>query len=218
VSTHRPTSAACPCVPPMQSGQVWHGGHTASRAEAVGQNCERLEIIGRTKVRCIDIECAVADYFSPRVNLIVPNVSWGFLFYECDLLVVTKFGYCYEVEIKTSRSDLKADMGKPHGHRSKKIRRLYFAIPDYMEKDIEFVPAHAGILLISAPVINGHGLRCKCVRDPQTNVEARKISEAERFQVARLGTMRIWSLKDVVRLRSWEAAITSPNTGSMPAL
>jgi len=163
--------------------------------------------MARTKVRCIDIECAVANYFSPRVNLIVPNVSWGFLFHECDLLVVTPAGYCYEVEIKTSRSDLKADIGKAHGHRSTKIRRLYFAIPDYMEKDVEFIPERAGILLISAAVINGHDIRCKCVRDPRTNAEARKISEAERFQVARLGTMRVWSLKDVVRRRTWEAAI-----------
>jgi hypothetical protein len=141
----------------------------------------------------------------------VPNVSWGLLFYECDLLVVTQSNYCYEVEIKTSRSDLKADLVKPHGHRSKKIRRLYFAIPDYMQKDIEFIPPRAGILIVSEPVINGYGSRCKCIRDPENNEEARKLSDVERYQVARLGTMRIWSLKAVVRKRSWEAAITSPN-------
>ena len=170
------------------------------------------KIIGRTKLTCIDIECAVAEYFSPRVNLIVPNVSWGLLFYEVDLLVVTPSNYCYEIEIKTSRSDLKADMQKRHGHNSKKMRRLYFAIPDYMKSNIEFIPARAGILMVSAPYENASNLKCKCVRDPVNNNEAQKLSDADRFQVARLGTMRIWSLKEIVRHKAWEAAITSPNT------
>lgn len=165
-----------------------------------------------TKLRCIEIECAVAEHFSPRVNLIVPNGSWGFMLYECDLLVVTPAGYCYEVEIKTSRSDLKADAAKPHGHRSKKIRRLYFAIPDYMQKDVDLVPERAGVLLASAPAINGCGLRCACVRDPQTNTEARKISDAERLQVARLGTMRIWSLKEKLR-SNYESRVHPPQPG-----
>jgi hypothetical protein len=170
------------------------------------------EIVRRTKINCIDIECAVAEYFSPRVNLIVPNVSWGLLFYEVDLLVVTPSNYCYEIEIKTSRSDLKADMQKRHGHNSKKMRRLYFAIPDYLESSIEFIPARAGILMVSAPILNCSNLKCKCIRDPINNNEAQKLSDADRFQVARLGTMRIWSLKEIVRRRLWEAAITSPNT------
>jgi len=159
------------------------------------------------KINSLDIECAVADYFSPRVNLIVPNVSWGLIFYEVDLLVVTPSGYCYEVEIKTSRGDLKADLLKRHGHRSKKMRRLYFAIPDYMQKDVEFIPARAGVLVVST-ASNCQRLPCKCIRDPENNAEARKLSDAERFQVARLGTMRIWTLKNIVRQLNWEAAMT----------
>jgi len=157
-----------------------------------------------TKINCLDIECAVADYFSPRVNLIVPNVSWGLIFYEVDLLVVTPSGYCYEVEIKTSRGDLKADLLKRHGHRSKKMRRLYFAIPEYMQKDIEFIPARAGILMVSAP--DGLNLKCKCIREPENNNDAQKLSDKDRFQVARLGTMRIWTLKNIVRKLNWETS------------
>lgn len=145
------------------------------------------------------MECAVAAYFSPRVNLIVPNVSWGLLFYEVDLLVVTPSNYCYEVEIKVSRSDLIADLKKAHCHNSKTIRRLYFAIPDYLESSIEFIPGRAGILMLPAADNKGHDVSCKCVRDPINNNEARKLSDAERLQVARLGTMRIWTLKNRIR-------------------
>jgi hypothetical protein len=150
-----------------------------------------------TKLTCLDVECAVADYFSPRTNLIVPNVSWGFLFYEVDLLVVTPAGYCYEVEIKVSRSDLIADEKKTHGHNSKKMRRLYFAIPDYLQSCVEFVPERAGVLVVSekTPGLN----RCRCVRDPQNNCSAPKIDAVERYQVARLGAMRIFTLKNALR-------------------
>ena len=73
-----------------------------------------------------EIELAVAHYFDPRRNIIVPNVWWGMGFnYECDLLVLTKAGYAYEVEIKTTKSDLKADLKKEHGHKSDKIRKLF---------------------------------------------------------------------------------------------
>ena len=158
------------------------------------------------KLKCIDIECAVASYFNWRVNLIVPNVSWGMFIHECDLLIVTKAGYCYEVEIKTSRSDLKADMKKRHGHKSELIKKLYFAIPEYLADCIEFIPAHAGIITVSA-----EGGFCQVIRQPQVN-GGRSLSEQERFQVARLGTMRIWSLKRFVREKINVAAITSPNT------
>jgi hypothetical protein len=155
------------------------------------------EIISRTKITCMDMEIAVANYFGVRVNLIVPNVSWGFWIHECDLLVVTKSGYCYEVEIKTSRSDLKADMRKRHGHNSKRIRRLYFAIPTELLDSIEFIPARAGILEVSVRT-KGAFASCKCIRYPET-LPAQKLSDEERFQVARLGTMRIFPLKEIVR-------------------
>jgi hypothetical protein len=163
-------------------------------------------IKARTKLKCIDIECAVASYFNWRVNLIVPNVSWGMFIHECDLLIVTKAGYCYEVEIKTSRSDLKADIKKRHGHKSELIKKLYFAIPEYLTDCTEFIPAHAGIITVSA-----EGGFCQVIREPQVN-GGRSLSEQERFQVARLGTMRIWSLKRFVREKINVAAITSPNS------
>jgi len=99
-------------------------------------------------VKTIEMEIAVANHFNARQNLIVPNVSWGFCIHECDLLIVTKAGYLYEVEIKVSRGDLKNDMKKQHNHYDSRIKNLYFAIPKKLEKDIEFIPKEAGIMLV----------------------------------------------------------------------
>ncbi len=80
---------------------------------------------GDMSVKILDIECALATYFDPRRNLIVPNVWWGMgLNHECDLMVMTRSGYVYEVEIKTSKADLVRDLKKPHGHGDDKIRKL----------------------------------------------------------------------------------------------
>ena len=91
------------------------------------------------KLTTIDIECALSNYFKPRINMLIPNVSWGFGIHECDVLVTTKSGYLYEVEIKVGASDLKKDADKPHKHTSKRIKNLYFAIPYYLEPLIEFI-------------------------------------------------------------------------------
>jgi len=140
-------------------------------------------------MKAIDIEIAVANYFNIRQNLIVPNISWGLFIHECDLLVITKAGYAWEVEIKVSRSDLIKDKEKRHGHFDKRIKDLYFAMPEAMEKDIEHVPERAGIILVN------DRLRCKTLRKPQSNKNAIPFTDKEKFQVARLGALRIWGLK-----------------------
>lgn len=148
-------------------------------------------------MKCIDVECAVAEYFNPRINLIVPNISWGFLFYEVDVLVVTPAGYCYEVEIKISKADIKADLKKSHKHNSDRIKKLYFAIPDDLKDCIDLIPERAGILEISS---NGSSKKqCRCIREPVDNKDAKKVSEEQRYKVARLGSMRIWNLKNKIR-------------------
>ena len=77
-----------------------------------------------------DIEISVAKYMDPRVNLIVPNASWGLGLHECDLLVISKAGYASEVEIKVSKADLLRDREKRHGHASDRIKALWFALPE----------------------------------------------------------------------------------------
>ena len=143
----------------------------------------------------LEIETAVANYFGYRRQIIVPNVWWGLGFnHECDMLVVdVRTGYAKEVEIKISRSDLKADSKKGHLHTSPKIKRLYFAVPQRMTKDIDLVPARAGILIVSnTGEVRKH-------REAKPNEHARPLTQKEQLKLAHLGTMRIWSLKQEIR-------------------
>lgn len=154
-------------------------------------------------MNALQMEVAVATFFKPRVNTIVPNISWGLGIHECDLLIVTKTGHAIEVEIKVSKSDLIKDKEKRHGHNSKKVRQLYFAIPENLAEYIEHIPERAGIITVTE---YPHDCRCKILRKSRLNLEARKLSPDEILHVARLGTMRIWTLKnrinDLLRRRA----------------
>ncbi len=137
-----------------------------------------------------DIERAVAKYFNFRVNLIIPRVSWGFNIHECDLLIMTKSGYLYEVEIKVSRADLIRDSFKSHGHLSSKIKKLYFAMPeDILGIERKYIPERAGILSISFGT-----LYVNIIREAETQ-KTEPLTIKERYKLARLGAMRIWRCK-----------------------
>lgn len=157
-----------------------------------------------TKITTPEMECAVANFLNYRSNLIVPNVHWGMALHECDLLVVTKAGYAWEIEIKISKADLKKDAEKSHEHRDARIKHLYFAIPDYLEDCIDLIPERAGVIVVTTgelQVTHYEGRkhvwprRCRTVRKAEVNKAARPFSEADRYKVARLGALRIWRLK-----------------------
>lgn len=139
-----------------------------------------------------EIELAIANHLGIRTHLIIPNISWGLGVHECDLLVLSKSGYATEVEIKVSASDLKADTQKGHGHKSKKIKYLYFAIPSYLCNYIEFIPKRAGIFIITSTN------RVFCIATPEQNKDARPLTLQEQCDMARLGALRIWGLKRTI--------------------
>lgn len=151
------------------------------------------------KITSADIEHEVARFFDWRQNLIVPNVSWGLGLHECDLLICSKSGYCTEVEIKVSRADLIKDKEKSHGHKSNKIKYLYFAIPEALDKPeiIEHVPEHAGILVVYWWERGGY-YKVKETRVPVKNAGCRALTSDEQYKMADLGAMRIWALKAAV--------------------
>jgi hypothetical protein len=146
-------------------------------------------------MRTIEMECYLARYFNWRSNLIVPNISWGLWYggHEKDLFIVSECGFVTEVEIKISKSDLIKDKHKRNSmHFDDRIRYLYFAIPDYLlESCQDLIPPLAGILTVSD---DGE---VKKIR--KASVKSRyKLNDIEKFKVARLGTMRIWSLKEKI--------------------
>lgn len=142
-------------------------------------------------MKTLNMEIALATWFTGS-NIVVPNISWGLGIHECDLLVLTKVGYALEVEIKVSKSDLKKDVEKTHGHESNLIKALYFAIPEKLVSSIEHIPERAGIIVVEK---HHNGNFCKLLRKPVINKQARKLTGEEQFTVVRLGAIRIWGLK-----------------------
>lgn len=138
----------------------------------------------------LDIEIALAYYFNWYQKLIVPNVfiSGG---HECDLLVLSTSGYATEIEIKTSKQDLKRDKQKSHTHDSKKIKYLYFAIPEKLEKDIALIPEKAGILIVEGGYV-------RKIKDPQLLYKY-KFDDGDKLELVRKSLDRIWKLKCQVR-------------------
>jgi hypothetical protein len=107
-------------------------------------------------------------------------------------MVMTPRGYCYEIEIKVSRADIKRDLSKPWGHEhGGKIRKLYFAIPEKIESAINLIPESAGILVVSP---RGD---IKKLREAKQN-QVQPLNEKDRIKLAALGTLRIWSLKRTI--------------------
>ena len=150
-------------------------------------------------MRSVEIELALANHLGYRRNLIVPNVFWGFdLKYEADLLVVTKNHYCWEIEIKVTISDLKAEKNKSYrAHCSNRIKRLYFAVPDAMATEaMGFIPERAGLFSVS------EGGYVRALKPPKLNKSARALTQEEINKLYELSAMRIWSLKRALFQRS----------------
>ena len=150
-----------------------------------------------------EIEYAVSSYFGTRQNLIVPNVypmNFGFRGgYEMDIAIMSPAGYLQEVEIKTTRADLVKNLSKDRWRYSTFgiSKKMWFAMPEKMNTEdcIYFVPVWAGIL-----IVNNKG-KVRPTRDAQVNKDAKKLSVNQQYKLARLGAIRIWSMKHEKMIR-----------------
>jgi hypothetical protein len=150
------------------------------------------------KVTTQEMEVAIAKYFGYRTHIVVPNISWGFFNHECDLFFVRKSGYGFEVEIKRSKSDMLADFKKKHGHKDRKNRivQLYYAFPEeLLPKVKDLVPEECGIITVAYSDWNNRAY-ASMHRDAKRKKGAKRLTEKEQLQIARLGTLRIWTLKE----------------------
>ena len=149
-------------------------------------------------MKSTDIEIAVSALINFRVNVIVPNVSWGLgLNHECDVLVLDSKNRFTEIEIKISKSDLMRDLKKIHGHRSKYISRLAFAVPfELVETCEKVLDKSVGIIVVKA-ISKGVGTYYEATwyRQCRHNKFSEKVPEKMIRKFFELGCMRIWTLK-----------------------
>ena len=156
-----------------------------------------------TNLKTRDMELALVRYLNNRVNFIIPNVFWGLNFnYELDLMVVKNSGYAYEIEIKTSISDLKAEKWKKNKHYSNRIKQLYFAIPwVLLQKAEPLIPERAGIYTVD------EYSRVRLYRKPKINVNARRLTEKEIIKLGKLSNMRMWNAIETLNQRIKDGTI-----------
>jgi hypothetical protein len=161
--------------------------------------------------------------FYMRQNIVVPNVDWGFLNHEADLLVLSKANRLTEIEIKRSWSDFMADFKKKHTHYDKKLSHFYYAVPISIGQKVfdwlytgeykcrkgwvrydrsiitgytEHNPHKCGLIIYGSAEETGNWRYHLC----GINVGARrmndyKLSTEEAFKLLRLLGMRVWNMK-----------------------
>lgn len=173
-----------------------------------------------------DVQSMLAGHFDARRNLVVPNVSWGFFAgYEADLVIVTPSGYLTEIEIKRSWGDFLADFRKRFYHDDPRIARFFYAVPECMYGPCrEYVETLVGE---GSPLVRDRVPGFVVYRTPsepkyrrvtemggfsrRTPAGVQKLTGEEMYQLARLGTLRYWSLLD--KLASAEKRIADLRGG-----
>jgi len=153
-----------------------------------------------SKITTAEMEVAIAKMFGIREHIIVPNLSWGFFDHECDLFLIRKSGFGFEVEIKRSKSDMVADFKKKMNHIDNKnrIAQLFYAFPVELLPKVEaLVPLDCGIIVVKKKkTSDGSWESASIHRDATRRKGAKRLTEKEQLKIARLGTLRIWTLKE----------------------
>lgn len=178
-----------------------------------------------TKRDLLEIEVALArhDKFNFIKNIVVFNVN-GIsedlpIYHECDMLVLSKSGYLTEIEIKRSWSDFLADFKKKHNHNNYPITKyFYYCVPisiyenvrdkleeRYNSKKGNDTFDYTGIITYDEELnLEFHQHRLKRIIDSKEEcfevyrkmIGAKKLYLEQRLELARLGAMRIITLKE----------------------
>ena len=152
------------------------------------------------------IAYAVANHVFPWLRyVVVPNVSWGLLPHEADLVALSGSDWLSEVEIKVTKGDFLADrekwkhqLAKTNG-QPEVISSFYYAMPSSVWEKCkpEDLPQGAGLILVGQRW-ESEGQRARVVQKPTDNPRARKLRPDEREQLMRLGYMRYWCRQNAV--------------------
>ena len=149
---------------------------------------------------------SLVHYLFKRAVCCVPNTVWTG--HEADLLVVTQNLRAIDLEIKVSRSDLKADAFKGKWSHTNgwganrvtvkrdwpiRVWKHYYVVP----KDIwtlELLDSlgskQSGVILVER--LNSNVYQHDVVRKARGNPDAKKLTAEQVIDVARLASLRYW--------------------------
>ena len=165
-------------------------------------------------MKTLELEIGLIKHLDHRQNLIVPNVSnWsGLVNFEADILMLTKSGYANAFELKVSKSDLKNDLKKTHikeldkiMHNGKRayefyyesLKHFYYVVPENLKEcALDQIPSFCGLLVARKVEFDDfERIFFDTIKHPK-KLFNKKWNEKERLALARLGTMRILTLKE----------------------
>ena len=153
-----------------------------------------------------DIELKLYQNFGHTSQLLIPNVSFGFVSWgEIDLLRLTTSDYLHEYEIKISMADFRKEKKKRRWHSegclrefTRRIRIYNIAAPadlakkiaDEIQEDRHPFPEGIGVI--------GFGEQYSDIQtflEPVANRKAEKIKLFEQCQLGRLLGQRYWKYR-----------------------
>lgn len=165
-----------------------------------------MAVCTKFSVKDIQLLLRNSEWCDQRSDLIVPNVSWGLLPYEADLLSVRKSGLCAEFEIKRSFEDFKKDFTKDHFHDAEIVAYFYYVVPEKIVDKVKvflremFDQDHLPAVI----QFNEDGNLIRVIDDDGSVFGKdlrpiyRKVTEAERVTLGRLASLRYWSVQEEV--------------------
>lgn len=150
----------------------------------------------------IEVALAKHDRFHYLRNIVVYNIiGWSEklpLWHECDMLVLSKAGYLTEIEIKRSWRDFLADFKKTHSHKDLgggMVKCFFYCVPECIKDKCEQKIAELGVEC-SGVITYTEDLYIKVPSSFKLMKKYRKLTPEEQFTVARLGAVRVISLKN----------------------
>lgn len=143
-----------------------------------------------------DAQLAVAQLFRYRNgNIAIPSCStFG---WEMDVCVITPADYLYEIEIKRTLSDWKADEHKDKWKRSRpQVSKFYYAIPpELLDKKPPFVSEDTGIILLEKSKNLNAGFRVYAeIHKPAKRLSKYKVDRNRAYMMG-VFYHRYWSLR-----------------------
>ena len=176
---------------------------------------KRPRAVTKTPLNERTISRALAvGFFARKYLVMVPNCNWTG--HECDLLALDEKLRVIDVEVKISRSDLKADAHKdkwfhywdwridgPYRSGEERQRRKrewpqkawkhYYCMPSDIWSDdlFDVMPStRSGVLLLTHD--QDGRIRIDCKRRAQANKDAKPVSPESAVNIARLASLRMW--------------------------